>query len=353
VGTQTKQNIKTLSMLGLSLCFSAYNATYVGLSAGLRFLVKNGTVKYGKRDIKGIMEHLNKKGISTISPEELQWVIWSVDVRNALRQLDGNPDLASIEEKINNKDTINAIVTKITDNNTFFNLIDTAKDCSEDGDLSFGERFGLGLGAKVLFDLSTDGFYKLGVNVGMHLLGGKTLIGDKDKNFMCIQNPFGFSVGPMVSIGWFRASVELAIERLVADYKPSTPDILKADKSIAETKDAQEKIKKVTEGDNGITKADEGRSQSDYDLATDYAKKLDARSSILNETRTAEGISFGLNLRFGAAFDVIRDTLKMYADVVLNMPISGVKGKDNSLFASDKLKRGFSTAIEVGMELSL
>jgi len=205
---------------------------------------------------------------------------------------------------------------------------------------------------------------------------------DKNSNdFIAVTNPFGFSFGLLGSIGMFHVGVNLAFDKLNADLKGSTSDVLKSlDNAYTLGKTHTNEMKTLTDKVSALTAlqlntlagvvfpggpnpvaANPATWQNN--TVTQFTSSISRAEEAIkgysnpftnSNARIADGMYCSLQGIIGVEFPIFnQDLVSFYADLVINLPLTGVKGVDNSLGHGVEFKRDVSFAIEAGIQVNL
>jgi hypothetical protein len=338
----------------LSLCaFAQVQSAYVGISAGFRSGINFVKTKNDLKKVNLYLNFLNNKNAQNSTQKLLSFSSKYQKAYDGATKSDTiqPPSLKQILNQLTQMDTQDKLnqycdsLYQVTDNGSVKELADDIRNNASDisgGVLyvsSFAKKLsdhiplentqirfwqpGMSLGAKVLFNITPDGMFKIGPTVAMHFGFGNwkwygsddvfASTSDKRDNYLSVSNPLGFSAGVLAQISFFRFGVDFAAEKIV--LKSEMPTAAKLSKAPSEV-----------DPNESIIPANFEQSQTIVD-----------------------GFCLGMNFKIGVACDLIPNKLKVYSDIIFNVPISELKPKADS-FVGDKGYKLWGTAVEIGLE---
>jgi len=372
------------------------HSTHIGIKAGLQILAKGAAVNTKGRNFAPLFKFLNennKKGaLKTSIDKSLEQMKRLFEVMSTANKtpdltVNGNvlsgagamlslgkqlvdPKNTDINDILSDRAKCEAALEPAKKVMEIFGALKKSSDESYDDKIDFVNRLRPAVGVDMLFDLSNDGFYKLGGSAKVHFFGNGKSIGDKNsEDFISVANPFGFSFGLLGSIGMFHLGVNLAFDKLNADLKGTSLDLLKSTNStvdqlnslISEAAKVKTNLNRVQVPASqavlaNITTSVIATSVAQIDAYTEILEKFkkDYTNPFTSDNkRIADGMYCSVQGFIGVEFAVYQDLLSLYADLIVNLPLTAVKGVENTLGHGVEFKRGVSLAIEAGIKVNL
>jgi len=191
VNKQFSKAIMSLAVFALSM--NPVHSTHIGIKAGLQILLKAAAVKTNGRDYSPLFKSLgekNKKGEMKGNLDKFNESLSSITkiYQTSNKEPNGPNGIGEVQKYITlcfEQTNINTLADlanpdyakSIEDSKNILESLKKSSNGSYDNQADLVDRLRFVLGVNMLFDVSNDGFYKLGLNGRAHFFGNKKFMG--------------------------------------------------------------------------------------------------------------------------------------------------------------------------------